>query len=429
MERDGVAGAFAHGMTLDDAEVMSLRRDFPILSQSVRGHDLVYLDNAATTQVPSAVLERISKHYLTDNANVHRGVHALARRSTEAFEQARVSVASFINAESEAEIVFTRGTTDSVNMVASSFLPELSSRDAVVVTELEHHSNFVPWQQLCKRTGARFLVAPIDQEGDVDLDAFEQLMVRNEVSLVAVAYVSNVLGTVAPVAQMAEIAHGHGALMLCDAAQAMRHGRIDVQEIDCDFLCFSGHKLLAPAGIGVLYGKQAILDALHPVSFGGEMVDIVSSGGSTFAPAPLRFESGTPNYVGAIALEAALRFIEAVGRERIALYEKELIERTVCKLRRLERVEVLGDPSRREGCVSFIVEGLHPFDVAMFLDLKGFAVRSGSMCAQPLLRERFGYESVLRVSPAFYNTRGEIDAFAQALSEVIELLVLGVDLL
>lgn len=392
-----------------------LERDFPILAQEVNGRTLVYLDNAATTHVPEQVLETVCEHYRHDNANVHRAVHTLASRSTRAYERAREGVSSFLNAPDAQCIIFTRGTTDSINTVASALERAHPAGLTALVTMLEHHSNLVPWQQAALRTGGEFLVAPLDDRGDVDLEAFEELLASHPVDIVAVAHVSNVLGTVNPIRRMVELAHAHGALILIDAAQSVRHEALDVQELDCDFLCLSGHKMLGPTGIGVLYGKEHLLDSLAPVQFGGEMVDTVRIAGTTFEPAPLRFEAGTPNYVGAIGLHAAIRYLEGFGRERVHALEEQLMRSLEHGLKSLDGIAILGAPQERRGCLSFSVDGVHAFDIAALLDKMGVAVRSGTLCAQPLLNEAYGMESILRASPAFYNTPEDITAFIESL--------------
>lgn len=399
-----------------------IREDFPILDQTVFGNRLVYLDNAATTQMPQPVLEAIANHYHNDNANVHRGIHALSERSTRALENARGRVAGFINAAIPDEIVFTSGTTASLNMLADMMAHALRPECAVVTTIMEHHANFVPWQQMCERTRRPFLVVPLTEAGELDLAALEQTLASHKVGLVAVTHVSNVLGTVNPIGSIVELAHEHGALVAIDAAQSIRHEAIDVQELDCDFLAFSGHKMCAPTGIGVLYGKLALLEGLVPVRFGGEMVDDVRVAQTTFAPPPLRFEAGTPNYVGAIGLAAAIDYLESLGLEEVWSREKQLARYAEDVLSEIPGLNVLGRPALRAGCVSFSVEGVHPFDLATMVDKLGVALRSGNQCAQPLLYEAYDIGTVTRLSPAFYNTFDEIDDAVAALARVIKLL-------
>ena len=402
--------------------VNDIRTDFPILDQDVFGHRFIYLDNAATTQMPEPVLQAIVHHYRNDNANVHRGIHALSERSTRALENARERVRSFINARSSDEIVFTSGATASLNMVASALVGTLRPESAVVTTMMEHHANFVPWQQACERFGHPFLVIPLDVHGDLDLEAFKGLLAENDVALVAVTHVSNVLGTVNPIAKITALAHEGNAHVVVDAAQSVRHEMVDVQAMDCDFLAFSGHKMCGPTGIGVLYGKIELLGELNPVQFGGEMVDDVRVAHTTFAPPPLRFEPGTPNYVGAIGLAAAIDYLEALGLEKVRNREKQLIRYAETVLREMVGFSILGEPIERAGCISFAVDGVHPFDLATMVDKLGVALRSGNQCAQPLLYEAYNVGNITRVSPAFYNTFDEIDLAVSALSRVVELL-------
>ena len=406
--------------------INDIRKDFPILDQEVFGHRLVYLDNAATMQMPEPVLQAIVHHYRNDNANVHRGIHALSERSTRALEDARERVRSFINARSSDEIVFTSGTTASLNMIASAVVPNLRPGSAVVTTMMEHHANFVPWQQACEHTGHPFLVAPLDEHGDLDLQALEGIFAENDVALITVTHVSNVLGTVNPVARIVALAHKWNALAVVDAAQSIRHEVVDVQAINCDFLAFSGHKMGGPTGIGVLYGKLELLEKLDPVQFGGEMVDSVRLAGTTFAPPPLCFEPGTPNYVGAIGLAAAVDYLEALGLEDVRSREKQLTRYAEDVLHEIPGLHIIGMPAARAGCISFTVESVHPFDLATMVDKLGIALRSGNQCAQPLLYEAYGIGNITRMSPAFYNTFDEIDTAVPGLRRVIELLRLAV---
>ena len=400
-------------------DVQQVRKDFPILSQEVFGHPLVYLDNAATMQMPETVLRAIVAHYHADNANVHRGIHVLSERSTRALEAARKRVRAFINAESADEIVFTSGTTGSLNMLADMWFGSGRAGSAVITTMMEHHANFVPWQQACARHGCEFLVAPLDGRGDLDLVELEKLLARPGVSLLAVAHVSNVLGTVNPVRQIIDMAHAHNVAVVVDAAQSMRHEAVDVQELDCDFLAFSGHKMGGPTGIGVLYGKMIEFMQLRPARFGGEMVDDVRVKATTFAIPPLCFEAGTPNYVGAIGLASAMDYLEALGREDVMAYEHALLTYAEGRLAGIEGLAFLGNSARRAGCLSFTVEGAHPFDIATLADKLGVALRSGNQCAQPLLYEAYGVGNVTRLSPAFYNTYDEIDMAANVLERVL----------
>lgn len=409
-------------MYLTDECVGRIRGDFTILDQSIHGHPLVYLDNAATTQMPNQVIDAVATHYRRDNANVHRGVHTLSERSTASFERARETVRRFINAERAEEVVFTGGTTDAINLVASSFSRRLTPDDAVVVTALEHHANFVPWQQACVKAGAKFVVIPIDEAGNVDLEVLENVLGHESVGMVATTHVSNVTGTVTPINDIVRLAHQHNALVLVDAAQSIRHEEIDVSGMDCDFLCFSGHKMLGPTGIGVLYGRYSALRMLDPVRYGGEMVDKVGVRETTFADLPLRFEAGTPNYVGAIALGSAIDYMESIGIDAIRERERALLAYAEDGLRSIDGLSVLGSPARRGGCLSFVVEFAHPFDIALLMDARGIALRSGNQCAQPLLHEVYGIQGVTRLSPAFYNTFPEIDSCIDVLRDTIALL-------
>lgn len=403
-------------------DINLIRKDFPILDEKIHEKPLIYFDNAATTQVPNQVIECIENHYHHNNANVHRGIHSLSERSTHNLEESRKTVASFINANTSTEICFSYGTTSSINMLAAGWKPQNDKCNSIVVTSMEHHSNFVPWQQRCFKENWNFLVSPLDENYELDLNKLEALLSENEVGIVAITHVSNVLGCVNDISSIVKMAHAYGAEVLVDAAQSIRHENVDVQELDCDYLAFSGHKTLGPTGIGVLWGKEALLERLSPCFFGGEMVDKVSSQNTTFEHAPLRFEAGTPNYVGAIALSGALEYINTVGRSEICQYEHELIKYIENKLKNLNRVKILGSPKKRAGCLSFEVENAHPFDIAVLLDKLGVAVRSGNQCAQPLLHESVGRKNITRVSPAFYNTYDEVDLFIEALDKVITIL-------
>ena len=407
---------------LTNEKVELIRKDFPILEEKIHGHNLIYFDNAATTQLPNQVIDCIKNHYLHDNANVHRGIHSLSERSTSKLEHARKIVASFINAKKSEEICFTYGTTSSINTIASQWEPQSADCDSVVVSAMEHHSNFVPWQQRCMKENWKFLVAPLNENYELDITGLEALLSKNKVGILAITHVSNVLGCVNDVKLITEMAHSYGTEVLIDTAQSIRHEKVDVQEIDCDYIAFSGHKILAPTGIGVLWGREDFLNQLNPNSFGGEMVDKVSSENTTFEQSPLRFEAGTPNYVGAIALSEALQYITKVGRENICVYEQSLIKYIEQNLRNIEKVKVLGNPQKRSGCISFSIDGAHPFDIAVLLDKLGVAVRSGNQCAQPLLHECAGIKNITRVSPAFYNTHAEVDTFFEALNKVLAVL-------
>ena len=388
-------------------DIAKIRSDFPILAQTVHGKKLVYLDNAATTQLPSCVVEKYAAHYYSNNANVHRGIHTLSERSSAGLEKARDAVTGFLGAASPEEIVFTAGTTVGINMVCAGFAHLLQPGDEIITTQMEHHANFVPWQQLCRRRGLTFRILPCPG-GEPDLNALKN-MLTGRTRLVAFCHVSNLTGTAMPIRDILDICQKHGNILtLIDGAQAVRHEPVDVGALGCDYYCFSGHKIMAPGGIGVLYGKRSALEALRPVFFGGGIVDTVSDLNSSFAPLPHRLEAGTPNFQAAIGLRAAIAYLEDIGRPAVSSYEQELVHYAEKRLRSADGVRVLGSPKRRSGAVPFIVEGVHSFDMASALDKLGIAVRSGHHCAQPALRA-LGESHCLRVSPAFYNSFEEID--------------------
>ena len=405
-------------------DVESVRKDFPILGEQVHGHPLVYLDNSATTQVPDQVLSVVVNHYRTSNANVHRGMHYLSHVSTDALEKARATVARFVGAPEDECVVFTRGTTDGLNMVARGLEHLLGPGDAVVVSRMEHHSNYVPWQQACFSTGAEFRVAGLTDAGDVDLDGLAELLSDGRVKIVAMTGCSNVLGTVNPVRKLAEMAHAAGALFVLDGAQIMRHGVVDIAELGVDYLAFSGHKMMAGTGIGALAGTREALELLEPRDFGGEMVDKVTAARTTWEELPLRLEAGTPNYVGAIALGAACDYLDAIGREDVAAYEASLVKHAVDALGEVEGLHIAGSPKERAGLVSFTIDDVHPLDLCTLVDARGVALRSGHNCAQPVL-EWLGATSVTRLSPAFYNTPAEIDYAVEQISRAAKMLRLA----
>ncbi len=390
------------------------RKDFPILGEKVYGRPLVYLDNAATTQAPRQVLDAVRAHYEHEHANVHRGIHYLSERATQKMEEARGAVAAFIGAHSSSEVIFTRGTTDAINIVADGIQPDVGEGDEIAVSVLEHHSNFVPWQQLCKRKNARLRVIPAP-DGEIDMQAYRG-MLNERTKLVAVTQVSNLTGTVTPLAGIISLAHEKGIPVLVDGAQGVRHAGTDVSALDCDFYCFSGHKMLATTGIGVLYGKREQLERLMPSRFGGGMVDVVTVGKTTFAPLPARLEAGTPDFAGTVALCAAVSYIQQLGREEIGRRESGLLAYAEHKLGQIEGLHILGQPVKREGVLSFWMQGVHSYDMASMLDKLGIAVRSGSHCAQVALQS-FGLTEVTRVSPAFYNTEAEIDTLCAGIEK------------
>ena len=401
----------------DQLNVEAVRRDFPILARRVRHKPLVYLDNAATAQKPRSVIAAVSRYYEEENANIHRGVHRLSQEATFAYERARGRIAQFLNAESSEEIVFVRGTTEGINLVASSFgRTRIEAGDEVLVTHMEHHSNIVPWQIACRERGATLKVAPIDDSGRLDMDAFEDLL-SERTRLVAVAHASNVLGTINPVAEIARLAHGRGAVLLVDGAQGAPHLPVDVRALDCDFYLFSGHKLCGPTGVGVLYGRRELLEAMPPWEGGGSMIESVSFEKTTFADPPTRFEAGTPNIAGAIGLEAAVDYVNEVGPERIDQYEQSLLAYATEKLTEVEGLRIFGTSDDKVAVISFELHGVHPHDTGTILDLEGVAIRTGHHCAQPLM-SRFGVPAMARASLAFYNTREEVDVLAGALASV-----------
>lgn len=406
--------------------VSEIRKDFPILDQEIFGHPLVYLDNAATMQVPNCVLDRVAEHYRTSNANVHRGMHHLAHASTDALEAARTTVARFVGAPDERGVIFTRGTTDGLNMAARGLAHLVHPGERVIVSVMEHHSNFVPWQQLCRARGAEFCVVDVTDDGDIDLERLADLLhdPLHPASVVAMTGCSNVLGTVNPVQHIAQMAHEAGALFILDAAQLMRHGIIDMTELGCDLLAFSGHKMGAGTGIGALCGTMDALELLDPRDFGGEMVDEVKTERTTWEELPLRLEAGTPNYIGAIALAEACDYLTALGREAIAAREDELVAHALEGLSAIEGLRILGSPVKRAGLVSFSIDGVHPRDLCTLVDAHGIALRSGHNCAQPVL-DRFGLASVARLSPAFYNTHDEIDRAITEIARIAALLRLA----
>ena len=396
------------------------REDFPLLSREVHGRPLVYLDNAATTQKPRAVLAAMEELYTTCNANVHRGIHTLSQEATALHEAARERVRSFLNARSTAEIVFTRGTTESLNLVASSFSQAfLREGDEVIVTVMEHHSNIVPWQLARERWGFTLRVVPMDDEGRLDLEAYAALL-NERTRLVCCCHVSNVLGTVNPVREMARMAHDAGAYFLVDGAQSVPHFPVDVQELDCDFLAFSAHKLYGPTGVGVLYGKEALLEQLPPYQGGGEMIARVTFEHTTFERLPFKFEAGTPDYVGTHGLAAALDYVEAVGLDRIAAHEEVLTRHAMARMAEIDQMQFYGTVPGKTSVVSFNVGQIHPMDLGTLLDRLGFAIRTGHHCAQPLMA-RCGVEGMARVSFALYNTEDEIDRFVEALQRVVRM--------
>lgn len=397
--------------------VEEIRQDFPILQREVYGRPLIYLDNAATTQKPRSVVEAISNEYFSTNANVHRGVHFLSQKATDLHEAARERVRQFINARSTAEVLFTRGTTESLNLVASSFGEAfLKEGDEVIVSVMEHHSDIVPWQLLRERKGIVIRVIPMDDSGRLDLEAYERLF-SERTRLVCVAHVSNVLGTVNPVKKMAATAHAHGAYMLVDGAQSIPHFKVDVQDLDCDFLTFSGHKIYGPTGIGVLYGRESLLEKMPPYQGGGEMIARVTFEHTTYERLPYKFEAGTPDYVGTHALAAAIDYVEALGMDEIAAHERRLTQYAMERLGAIKDMHLYGTTPDKDAVVAFNVGNIHPLDLGTLLDRLGIAIRTGHHCAQPLM-QRCGVEGMARASFALYNTMDEIDRLAEGIERV-----------
>jgi cysteine desulfurase/selenocysteine lyase len=388
--------------------------DFPILSRPIKGKRLAYLDNGATTQKPSAVIDAERDYYEQSNANIHRGVHWLSQHSTDLYEQGRESVRRLLNAANANEIVFTRGTTEGINLVAFSWgRANIKAGDEILITGLEHHSNIVPWQLLCEQTGAVLKVVPVTDSGELDMSAFQALL-GSKTRLVGVAHVSNALGTVNPVQEITRLAHAAGALVLIDGAQAVAHQKVDVQAIDCDFYAFSGHKLYGPTGIGALYVRREILQDMPPWQGGGDMIYTVSFERTTYADAPQRFEAGTPNIAGVVGLDAAIRYVESVGLDLIAAHEQSLLDYATAAAQALPGLRIIGTAPHKAGILSFVMDGIHPHDLGTILDTEGVAIRAGHHCAMPLMT-RFGIPGTARASLALYNTREDVDALISAL--------------
>lgn len=398
-------------------DIDRIRADFPILTREVHGKPLVYFDTAATAHRPRAVIEAVSGFYRDHNANIHRGVHTLSQEATEAYETARSRVARFINAPAAGEVVFTRGTTESINLVANSYLkPRIEAGDEILITHMEHHANIVPWQMLCEHTGARLRVAPINRRGELEMDAFRD-MLSDRVKLVGVVHISNALGTVNPVREMCEAAAAYGIPVLVDGAQALPHQPVDVQQLGCAFYCFSGHKMYGPTGIGGLWSNMDTLRAMSPYQGGGEMISVVSFEGTTYADPPGRFEAGTPNIAGAIGLGAAVDYLEGLGMERVAAAEARLLAYATEKLSGVEGLEVVGRAGKKAGVISFTMDGIHPNDIGTLIDHYGIAIRTGHHCAMPAVKY-FGLPATARASFGIYNTPQEVDLMVDALERI-----------
>lgn len=398
-------------------DINEIRKDFPILHQKVYGKPYIYLDNGATTQKPQCVIDRMTKYYSYYNSNIHRGVHYLSEKTTTAYENARKEVQNFINAEYSHEVIFTRGTTESINLVANSFGDKfISEGDEIIVSEMEHHSNIVPWQILCERKNAKLRVIPFDEKGELIIEEFDKLL-NKKTRLVAVTHISNTLGTINPIKEIIEKSHKVGAKVLIDGAQAIQHTKVDVKELDCDFYVFSGHKIYAPTGIGVLYGKENLLNEMPPYQGGGDMIKNVSFEKTTYNELPFKFEAGTPHYIGAIGLKTAIQYIKELGIENIAEYENQLLQYAHEKLSKIEGLRIYGNAKNKASLVSFLIENVHPYDAGMVLDKHGIAVRTGTHCTEPVM-QHFDISGTIRAAFSFYNTFEEIDVLCQTLEKI-----------
>ena len=401
-------------------DISKIRSKFPILSRKVNGQDLVYFDNGATTQKTQAVIDAEANYYANENSNVHRGVHFLSGLATDKFEETRNTIQKFIGAKHNHEIIFTKGTTDAINLVANGFRTLLNKGDEVVISEMEHHSNIVPWQMCCEQSGANLKVIPLLENGELDMLTFENLLSENT-KLVSVTHISNALGTINPIEEIIKKTHASGAKILIDGAQAASHITLDMQELDADFYCFSAHKMFGPTGVGVLYGKEEILNELPPYQGGGEMIKEVSFSGTTYAELPHKFEAGTPNIAGVVAFKAAIDFINDLGINQIAKYEEELLQYATSEILKIEGVKIYGTAEHKSGIISFNIEGIHPYDIGVIVDKLGIAIRTGHHCTQPIM-ERFNIPGTARISLAVYNTKEEIDICINAIIKAKQML-------
>lgn len=401
-------------------DIQAIRSQFPILEEKVHGKPLVYFDNGATTQKPLSVIHRLSDYYTKENANIHRGVHTLSQKATTAYENARNTIQKYIGAKENHEVLFTKGTTDSINLVAYSFGELLQAGDEIIISAMEHHSNIVPWQLLCERKGCKLRFIPMDDKGDLMLDTYVELL-SEKTKLVAVTHISNSLGTVNDVKFIIDKAHGVGAKVLIDGAQSIQHIKVNVQELDCDFYAFSGHKLFGPTGIGVLYGKEELLNQMPPYQGGGDMIKEVKLEQSTYNTLPHKFEAGTPNIAGGIGLGTAFEFLKSLDMDKVHKHEQELLEYATSALKKIEGIQFYGQAKEKTSVISFLIEGLHPYDVGTLLDKMGIAVRTGHHCTQPIM-DQFCIPGTIRVSFALYNTKEEIDVFIRALERIIPML-------
>tara|TARA_B100000795_G_scaffold98035_1_gene71949 strand:- start:2150 stop:3364 length:1215 start_codon:yes stop_codon:yes gene_type:complete len=402
-------------------DIKKIRDDFPILKRKINGNQLVYFDNAATSQTPQVVIDEISNYYSNYNSNIHRGVHKLSQEATDAYEKARETIQRNFNAEHSHEIIFTSGSTNSINIVASGYGDILKKGDEIIVSAMEHHSNIVPWQMLCQKTGAILKVAPMDNNGVLTMDKFEELC-NDKTQLVVISHVSNALGTINPIESILSIAHSYDAVVLIDGAQAAPHIKIDLQKLDIDFYVVSGHKLMGPTGVGVLYGKEKLLNMLPPYQGGGEMIEEVTFEKTTYAKLPHKFEAGTPNISGVIALGTAINYLNQIGYNAIAKYEKTLLEHATSELLKIEGLKIYGESTQKTAVVSFNIKSIHPYDLGIILDKLGIAVRTGHHCAQPIM-DYFQIPGTIRASFSFYNTKDEIDIMVKAIKRAKMMLI------
>lgn len=407
-------------LTKERFDIEAIRKDFPILETAVYGKPLVYLDNGATSQKPKQVLDALDQYYMHENANVHRGVHYLSQLATDKYETSRRTIQTYLNAKHEEEVIFTKGTTDGINMLAFSIGETLTEKDEIIISEMEHHSNIVPWQMLAERKGCVLKVAPINELGELDLDAFKKL-ISTKTKVVSITHISNTLGTINPVEEIIKLAHEVNALVIIDGAQSIQHMKIDVQALNCDFYVFSGHKVFGPTGTGIVYGKKSIMEKLPPYQGGGDMIEKVTFEKTTYNVLPFRFEAGTPNIAGAIGLAAAFEYLNTLPMDEVVAYEKELQVYAQEELTKIEGLKVIGDAQRKTSVVSFVVEGTHPFDIGTLLDKQGIAVRTGHHCTQPLMNI-FNIPGTVRASFAFYNTREEVDMLVNAVKRSVQML-------
>ena len=402
-------------------DIEKIRKDFPILSRKIHGEALVYLDNAATSQKPQFVIDIINKYYTHDNSNIHRGVHYLSQNATEAFESSRERIKEFINAPQAKQVLFTKGTTDAINLVANAYGRKFVGKgDEIIISTMEHHSNIVPWQMLCDEKEAILHIIPINDKGEIIFEAFEKLL-SEKTKLVSIVHISNALGTINPVKEIIKKAHAFNVPVLIDGAQAVQHMKVDMQELDCDFYAFSGHKVFGPTGIGILYGKEELLNKMTPYQGGGDMIKTVTFEKTTYNELPHKFEAGTPNIEGGIALGAAVDYINSIGIENITTYEKELLEYATEKLSAIEGLKIIGTAEEKASVISFIIDGVHHYDIGVILDQLGIAVRTGHHCTQPLM-ERFNIQGTIRASFALYNTKEEVDVLVKGIEKSIQML-------